>query len=229
MIWMRTCSFSLRITIFCRFTCIISLASPFFDTFIASSFDFVPGFCDDARVPNVTLRRVFTSIRTRSPYNSQMLEKQKQATNTFTDGSISKPGGSIADRMKALQNSGLSISTSKSNKRLSKDAAVDCPHDSSFQPTLMFTNGDLNEEQLKTVVQGLWMCGMDANTKCAENARKLFKMCPSLINPLNATESVWLVDASIDADTEGKEEKHGRYAANSQGKYFVVHRLYNST
>ncbi|KAF5389439.1 hypothetical protein D9757_004397 [Collybiopsis confluens] len=47
----------------------------------------------------------------------RMLEEKERQSN---DGPVSKPGGSIADRMKALQNSGLSISTAKS-KRFSKD------------------------------------------------------------------------------------------------------------
>ncbi|KIK68849.1 hypothetical protein GYMLUDRAFT_236746 [Collybiopsis luxurians FD-317 M1] len=46
----------------------------------------------------------------------RMMEGKEQSN----DGPISKPGGSIADRMKALQDSGLSISTTKS-KRFSKD------------------------------------------------------------------------------------------------------------
>ncbi|KAJ3781622.1 ubiquitin carboxyl-terminal hydrolase 4 [Lentinula aff. detonsa] len=54
----------------------------------------------------------------------RLLEKEKATSTSPNEGnSVSqKSGGSIADRMKALQNSGLSISTS--NKRYSKDPHI---------------------------------------------------------------------------------------------------------
>ncbi|KAJ3743823.1 hypothetical protein DFH05DRAFT_1253494 [Lentinula detonsa] len=54
----------------------------------------------------------------------RLLEKEKTTSTSPNEGnSVSqKSGGSIADRMKALQNSGLSISTS--NKRYSKDLHI---------------------------------------------------------------------------------------------------------
>ncbi|KAK7056503.1 ubiquitin-specific protease doa4 [Paramarasmius palmivorus] len=59
-------------------------------------------------------------------------EKQKSQSASPTNGPISKPGGSIADRMKALQSNGLSISTSKRISTQARD--IPSPGKSATEP-----------------------------------------------------------------------------------------------